>query len=141
MSSFSVAVGAGTLRDEAGSVASFPHAWTADGVTVDALFTGAHLFHLAAAGCVLNDVFREAERLGVRVDGVRVRASGDFDTEKWESTGVNYFVDIDGPASSSELESLLDTVDAVAEIPKAMRAGARVERARIWPDAGSDQVR
>lgn len=32
---------------------------------VETQFTGAHLFHLAAAGCVLNDVYREANNLNL----------------------------------------------------------------------------
>jgi hypothetical protein len=46
-------------------------------VTVEADFTGAHLLHLAAAGCVLNDVYREAAALGIGVDEARVVAAGD----------------------------------------------------------------
>ena len=84
--------------------------------------------HLAVAGYVLNDVFREAERLGVIVYGVRVTASGGFNTETWESTGIGYVVDVDSPASAGELDALLEAVDSVAEIPKSIRAGAPVER-------------
>ena len=84
--------------------------------------------HLAIAGCVLNDVFREAERLGAIVHGVRVTASGGFNTETWESTGIVYLVDVDSPASASELAALLEAVDRVAEIPKSIRAGAPVKR-------------
>ena len=57
---FEVAVGAGTMMSASGAVVRFPHRWTPGGVTVEADFTGAHLLHLAAAGCVLNDVYREA---------------------------------------------------------------------------------
>ena len=63
------------LRSTAPDAVSFPHRWTTGGVTVDASFTGAHLLHLAAAGCLLNDIYREAEALGVMVSGVRVSAS------------------------------------------------------------------
>lgn len=127
VNSFDVGVGAGTLRRESDS-ASFPHRWTPEGVSVDAAFTGGHLLHLAAAGCVLNDVYREADRLGIVVDGVRVSASGGFDTETWSSTGITYSVQIDSPAPDEDLEGLLGTVDSVAEIPRAIRAGATVER-------------
>ena len=106
----------------------FRHRWTESGVTVDAPFTGAHLLHLAAAGCVLNDVFREAEHLGIRVQGVRVSASGEFNRETWQSTGISYVVDVDTPASRAEVEALLAAVDATAEIPKSIRAGAAVVR-------------
>jgi hypothetical protein len=46
---------------------------------VEADFTGAHLLHLAAVGCVLNDVYREAATLGIGLQGVRVTAVGGFD--------------------------------------------------------------
>jgi anti-sigma factor RsiW len=128
MDEFDAVVGASTLRSMAGDVVRFAHRWTSAGVTVETSFTGAHLLHLAVAGCVLNDVFREAERLGVIVHGVRVTASGGFDTETWESTGIGYVVDVDSPASAGELDALLFTVDSVAEIPKSIRAGAPVER-------------
>jgi hypothetical protein len=125
--SFEVVVSAGTLRPAAGGVA-MPHRWTPDGVVVEAEFTGAHLYHLAAAGCVLNDVYREAERLGIAVDGVRVGAAGGFDPQSWTSTGVTYEVEISSGARADELSRLLSVVDEVAEIPKALRAGTTVVR-------------
>jgi uncharacterized OsmC-like protein len=128
MGGFDAVVGAGSLQSTAAGLVRFPHRWTATGVTVETSFTGAHLLHLAAAGCVLNDVYREAEHLGIDVRGVRVTASGDFDTDTWRSTGISYAVDVDSPASSTELGRLLETVDGVAEIPKSIRAGATVVR-------------
>jgi hypothetical protein len=130
MGDFEVVVAAGVLSSVSHDAVRFSHRWTADGVTVETAFTGAHLLHLAAAGCVLNDVYREADRLGVAVRGVRVTASGGFDTDTWRSTGIGYVVDIDSPASAQELDALLEAVDAVAEIPKSIRAGATVERVR-----------
>lgn len=128
MEGFTVVVGAGTLRSTGPDVVRFPHRWTPDGVSVEAAFTGAHLLHLAAAGCVLNDVYREAGRLGTTIHGVRVTASGGFDPETWHSTGIGYAVDVDGPLPEYEKKALLDAVDAVAEIPRSIRAGAHVER-------------
>jgi uncharacterized OsmC-like protein len=127
-SRFEVAVGAGTLVSSAGSVVHFPHRWTPGGVTVEADFTGGHLLHLAAAGCVLNDVYREAAALGLELRGVRVTAAGGFDTETWQSTGIDYAVEVDSGAPAGELAQLLGAVDAVAEIPRAIRAGAIVRR-------------
>jgi len=129
MSDFDVVAAAGTLRSTADGTVSFPHQWTAEGVTVQAAFTGAHLLHLAAAGCVLNDVYREAGRLGIPVRGVRVTASGGFDPRTWQSTGITYVIDVDSPAPAGDLSDLLDVVDSVAEIPKSIRAGAAVQRA------------
>jgi hypothetical protein len=129
MSDFEVVAGAGTLRGSAADAVSFPHQWTSEGVTVQAAFTGAHLLHLATAGCVLNDVYREAARLGLPLQGVRVTASGGFTGGTWQSTGIAYAVEVDAHCSPEDLAALLATVDAVAEIPKAIRAGATVERA------------
>lgn len=128
MGEFRVVVGAGSMRSESPDAVHFPHQWTADGVTVDAAFTGAHLLHLAAAGCVLNDVYREAERLQIRLHGVRVTAAGGFDTNTWRSTGISYAVEVDTAAPPTQVATLLGVVDSVAEIPKAVRAGAPVER-------------
>ena len=128
MDQFDVVVGAGSFRSDDGRAVRFPHRWTAGGVTVETDFTGAHLLHLAAAGCVLNDVYREAGELGIPVEGVRVTASGGFDTQAWTSTGITYRVEVRSPASDAELDRLLERVDEVAEIPRAIRAGATVRR-------------
>ena len=127
MDDFRVVVGAGTLRSSDSSrVVEFPHRWTSQGVTVESDFTGAHLLHLAAAGCVLNDVFREAEALGIPVAGVRVTADGGFDTEQWASTGIRYAVEVDSNGSAADVARLIERVDEIAEIPRAIRAGATV---------------
>ncbi|HEU5483717.1 MAG TPA: OsmC family protein, partial [Microlunatus sp.] len=143
MAEFGVVVGAGTLRSAAAGAVSFPHRWTAEGVTVDAAFTGAHLLHLAVAGCVLNDVYREALELGIEIGGVRVSATGDFEAGTWSSTGIGYEVEVDTTAVAVELDALLKRVDDVAEIPKSIRAGASVARRRsrrsIPPSAGSER--
>lgn len=126
MADFEVVVAAGTLRSQAPGVARFPHRWTPGGVTVETAFTGAHLLHVAVAGCVLNDVYREAVARRIPVDGVRVIASGGFDGETWASTGIEYAVDVEGPALPQTVESLVRAVASVAEIPKALRSGATV---------------
>jgi len=123
---FEVLVGAGTFRADGGT--SFPHRWTDEGVNVETGFTGGHLLNLAAAGCVLNDLYREAANLGIELAGVRVSAVGGFDTETWQSTGITYTVELDSAAPRSELDRLLEVVDTVAEIPRALRAGMTVGR-------------
>jgi uncharacterized OsmC-like protein len=125
---FEVTVGAGTMMAESGSVTHFPHRWTLGGVTVEADFTGGHLLHLAAAGCVLNDLYREAAALGIELKGARVRAAGGFDTLTWRSTGICYSVEVSSNAPADQLAHLLEVVDQVAEIPQAIRAGASVGR-------------
>ena len=125
---FEVVVAAGTLRPAVDGRVVMPHRWTPDGVVVEADFTGAHLYHLAAAGCVLNDLYREGERMGIRIDGARVRAFGGFDPATWSSTGIEYEVDVASEASAEEIRRLIAVVDDVAEIPKALRFGTTVAR-------------
>jgi hypothetical protein len=123
---FPVRLTAGTLRHEDPAF-ELPHAWTDAGVAVEGGGTGAHLFHASVALCVLNDLFREARDDGLVVDGVAVVARGGFDDD-WGSTGVSYRVELDSTEDGSLLASLLARVDDVAEIPRAVRRGARVER-------------
>ncbi|NMM23176.1 MAG: hypothetical protein HHJ11_06710 [Phycicoccus sp.] len=85
------------------------------------------MLHLSVALCVLNDTYREAERLGVEVEGVAVEADGNFDDE-WRSTGIEYCVTLDSRAPVEALERLGAVIDEVAEIPRAVRAGAPVRK-------------
>jgi uncharacterized OsmC-like protein len=127
---FEVVASAGTLASPDPSAVHLPHRWTEGGVTVSTVFTGAHLLHLSVAGCVLNDLFREAGARGIELDGVRVTARGDFDTETWSSTGIEYSVEVASAADEAQVEELVAHVERVAEIPRAIAAGAPVRRVR-----------
>jgi hypothetical protein len=124
LSPFGVRATAGTLRASEGIV--LHHTWTDEGVVAGPATNGGHMLHLSVALCVLNDTYREAERLGIEVDGVAVEADGDFDDD-WRSTGIEYSVSVESRASTEDTERLGRVVDEVAEIPRAIRAGARVE--------------
>jgi hypothetical protein len=126
---FPVRLSAGSLRADPAGGWVVPHVWTDAGVVVEAAPNGAGVLHVAVALCVLNDTFREARGRGLTVTGVRVSARGEFDPETWQSTGVTYSVDLDSPAGSDDVAELLSHVDAVAEIPRALRAGMTVGRA------------
>jgi hypothetical protein len=125
LSPFGVRATAGTLRDSAGLV--LQHSWTDEGVVAAPVTNGAQVLHLSVALCVLNDTYREAERLGLEIDGVAVEADGGFD-DQWRSTGIVYSVTLDSRAAMEDLAGLMTVVDDVAEIPRAVRAGAQVRR-------------
>ncbi|GAB2736106.1 OsmC family protein [Nocardioides pakistanensis] len=125
LSPYGVRATAGTLRAAEGVV--LPHAWTDEGVVAAPASNGAQLLHLSVALCVLNDTYREARSRGIELNGIAVEADGGFD-EEWHSTGVEYSVSIDSPASADDLARLSAVVDEVAEIPRAIRAGAAVTR-------------
>ena len=125
---FPVVLSAGSMKGDEAHGWLIPHVWTEGGVLVQAAPNGAGVLHVAVALCVLNDLFREGEALGVPVQGVRVGARGSFDNESWVSTGITYDVDVDSTAPDDTVAKLVARVDEVAEIPRVLRAGMSVER-------------
>lgn len=91
-------------------------------------FNGGQLLYLAIAGCVSNDLFREAPRFGVDLHSVRVTVSGDFSGDPAVSGPVTYDVELSG---EGDLESLAKEVDRIAEIPNSLRHGTAVALGRI----------
>jgi putative redox protein len=91
-------------------------------------FNGGQLLYLAVAGCISNDLFREAPRLGVELDSVRVIVNGDFSGEPAVSDAVTYDVVLSG---SGDLEALVREVDRIAEIPNSLRQGTPVSLGEI----------
>jgi len=89
-------------------------------------FNGGELLHLAIAGCVSNDLFREAAREGIRLADVRVVVRGDFAGDPAVSTGIEYEVELTGDADEGRLRALVERVDAIAEIPCSLRRGTPV---------------
>jgi putative redox protein len=92
-------------------------------------FNGAELLYLAVAGCVSNDLFREAQAAGIALRRVRVRARGDFPGDPAVSTEITYEVDVEGDAPAERLRALVDHVDRIAEIPNSLRDGTPVRLA------------
>jgi OsmC-like protein len=127
---FPVTLSAGSLRAVRDAGWLVPHVWTDGGVVVEAAPNGAGVLHVAVALCVLNDTLREAGERGLHIEGVRVSARGEFDPETWQSTGVSYAVELDSAEAHAALADLVAHVDTIAEIPRALRAGMTVERAR-----------
>jgi putative redox protein len=89
-------------------------------------FNGGQLLYLAIAGCVSNDIFREAQSRGIELTFVRVAVEGDFTGNPPISTPVGYTVEIAGDARADVLRALVHDVDAIAEIPNSLRGGTPV---------------
>ena len=71
---------------------------------------GGELLYLAVAGCVSNDLFREAQATGIAATGP-VRARGDFTGDPAVSTEITYEADVEGDgmgAAGLTWEQLLD---------------------------------
>jgi len=75
----------------------------ADGGGQDLGFNGGELLHLAVAGCVSNDLFREARTLGLRLTRVAITAGGEFTGTPPTSGGISYSVEVWGDAPVAAL--------------------------------------
>jgi putative redox protein len=89
-------------------------------------FNGGQLLYLAVAGCVSNDLFREARAEGIRLDRVVVRVHGDFEGDPPVSTPIAIDVEVEGDAPHERLAELVERVDEIAEIPNSLRRGTEV---------------
>ncbi len=96
---------------------------------------GGEFLMLALATCYCNDLYREAERLDIPIDGVRVEASAEFPGIGLAATNIRYRAEVRSPADADAIARLLRETDAVAEVHNTVRSGVPVELA---PGRGSD---
>jgi organic hydroperoxide reductase OsmC/OhrA len=89
---------------------------------------GGEFLMLALATCYCNDLYREAERLGLPIDDVEVEASADFDGIGLAATNVCYRATVVSTASGPAIADLLRHTDAVAEVYNTLRSGVSVTR-------------
>jgi putative redox protein len=89
-------------------------------------FNGGQLLYLAVAGCISNDLFREARAEGIELSSVKVKVGGTFVGEPAVSDEILYEVEVAGDAQEERLQALVDRVDEIAEIPNSLRQGTRV---------------
>src|SRR5215470_5466880 len=78
----------------------------ADGGGQDLCFNGGELLHLAVAGCLSNDLFREARVLGLRLTRVAITARGDFTGDPKTSGGIDFPVEVWADAADAALREL-----------------------------------
>jgi organic hydroperoxide reductase OsmC/OhrA len=96
---------------------------------------GGEFLMLALATCYCNDLYREAERLGIALDGVEVEASARFPGIGLAATDIRYRARIASPAPREAIDELLRRTDAVAEVHNTLRAGVPVVRSDARDDA------
>lgn len=101
-------------------------------------FNGGQLLYLAVAGCVSNDLFREARASGIVLHRVEVTVHGDFTGDPAVSTEIGYDVRVAGDAPEERLRELVARVDAIAEIPNSLRRGTPVRLRHAELTGGPD---
>jgi len=89
---------------------------------------GGELLMAALATCYCNDLYREAARLGIAIDGCEVTATAAFDGIGQGATRISYSARVDSAASIEQIELLLAETDRLAEIHYTIRCGCPVER-------------
>ena len=94
-------------------------------------FNGGQLLNLAVAGCISNDLFREAARAGITLRRVRVTADADYVGDPAVSTPIEYAIEMEGDASEQALRELVRHVDSIAEIPNTIRRGTEVRLTEV----------
>lgn len=89
---------------------------------------GGEFLMLALATCYCNDLYREAQRLGIVLDAVEVRATADFEGVGLAASNVRYHADVRSSAPPEAIDRLLRETDAVAEVHNTLRQGVVVRR-------------
>ncbi len=87
---------------------------------------GGEFLMLALATCYCNDLYREAGRLGVPLDEVRVEATAEFAGVGLAASNVRYRASVKSPAPADAIDRLLRETDAVAEVHNTLRQGVAV---------------
>ncbi len=88
---------------------------------------GGEFLMLALATCYCNDLYREAERLRIPIEGAQVEATAEFPGVGLAATNIRYRAIVQSSASAEVLAQLLRETDAVAEVHNTLRAGIPVE--------------
>jgi putative redox protein len=97
-------------------------------------FSGGQLLYLAIAACWSNDLYREATTMGIELAGVELTVDGDFPARGSGSTPITIDLVVRSAAAEERIRALIDEVERIAEIPRAIREGPPIEvRATVRP--------
>jgi organic hydroperoxide reductase OsmC/OhrA len=88
---------------------------------------GGEFLMLALATCYCNDLYREAERLRIPIEGAQVEATAEFPGVGLAATNIRYRAVVKSSANAEAIARLLRETDAVAEVHNTVRAGVPVE--------------
>ncbi|HEY7049322.1 MAG TPA: OsmC family protein [Jatrophihabitantaceae bacterium] len=116
----------GTPGIEPGTVVVQHHLTDRAQIMIDTL-SGGHLLHLAVAGCLFNDILREAGQRGITITDLRVTADGGFVGDPLLSSGVHYAVTIAGDVPEDVLRALVAECQDASAVAGSLRRGTPVE--------------
>ena len=88
---------------------------------------GGEFLMLALATCYCSDLYREANRLGITLQHVEVKAFATFAGIGMVASNVRYRAKINSTAPPDTVTQLLRETDAVAEVHNTLRKGVPVQ--------------
>lgn len=87
---------------------------------------GGEMLLLAVATCFCNDIYREAAKLNIVIDSIKVECTGNFGAEGEPGSNFKYQVHIESNAPKEEIDALIKHTDKVAEVHNTLRKGLDV---------------
>jgi organic hydroperoxide reductase OsmC/OhrA len=90
-------------------------------------FNGGELLLLSVGACYCNDLFREADRMNVKITNVHIEVEANWGGDPVRATDLRLSVRVEGPSSRDDIERLIRHADNVAEIPNSLRYGTEVK--------------
>lgn len=87
---------------------------------------GGELLLLSLATCFCNDIYREAAKRNIAVDGVEVEVTGEFGAEGEPGFNFQYKAKVISNAEQEEIDALIAHTDQVAEIHNTLRKGLNI---------------
>ena len=87
---------------------------------------GGELLFAAIATCFCNDLYREAAKRGIDVQGVKVEVMGSFGNPGEPARDIRYHVEVHASAPQADIDALIRATDSVTEIQNTLRAGCEV---------------
>src|SRR6185436_12308542 len=97
------------------------------GTGLGSAINGGEFLMLALATCYCNDLYREAARLRIPIEGAQVEATAEFPGVGLAATNIRYRAVVKSSANAEAIDRLLRETDAVAEVHNTVRAGVPVE--------------
>ena len=91
---------------------------------------GGELLLLSLATCFCNDIYREAVKRKISVDGVEVEVTGEFGAEGEPGFNFQYKAKVTSNAQQQVIDDLIAHTDQVAEIHNTLRRGLNITLAK-----------
>lgn len=108
--------------DDSSQPLHIPAKTSSDGSAVN----GGEFLMLALATCYCNDLYREAQSIGITLGEVEVEAHAEFAAVGLAASNIRYRARVKSSASSEQITALIRQTDAVAEVHNTIRAGVPV---------------